>query len=422
MRQFDIPSFYRSATISALKKIRQKEDRYKKDNSPTVIDLGALRFKLARHFGFCFGVENAIEIAYQALAENRGRPVYLLSEMIHNPSVNRDLKKYGIRFIQKTDGTPLLPLSDIGRDDVVIVPAFGATVEVMQKLRDKGANLKIYNTTCPFVERVWNRAQLLGKRGFTVILHGQERHEETRATYSHARLAAPTIIIRDIEEARQLADFICSRRPKEEFFRMFRGRYSEGFDPQQHLQRIGVVNQTTMLVAETEAISNYLRSTIVSLYGQDDMAYHFADTRDTLCYATTENQTATAALIASGGDAAIIVGGYNSSNTSHLVELFGETEIPSYHIKDADEIIDLNNIQHLDFVTGKIVTSHQWLPAAPLQKRVEILIAAGASCPDALVEQVIEKIAAFYGVAEQLQTVLEKYNSGKHNGEHKEGV
>ena len=338
-RQFDIPLFYRAKIISRLKKIRKERDHYKKDLSPAVLELGPLKFKIARHFGFCFGVENAIEIAYRALQENPGRRIFLLSEMIHNSRVNADLKERGIEFIQKSDGTRLIPLEQLQSDDIVIIPAFGTTVELLKEIENKGIETKHYNTTCPFVERVWNKAYQLGSSGYTVIIHGHDKHEETRATFSHARLAGPTLIIRDMAEAQLLAAFIRKEKSSDDFYKHFTERYSEGFCPEKDLCKIGLVNQTTMLAAETQGIGNFLRSVIQEVYPKDESKKHFAETRDTLCYATTENQEATRSLLASGGDLAVVVGGYNSSNTSHLVELLEMKEkLPVYYIQDAKEM------------------------------------------------------------------------------------
>ena len=258
-RAFNIPIIYRSQIISKIKSVRQKNDHYKKDLSPTILNLGALTIKLARHFGFCYGVENAIELAYRALNENPDKRVFLLSEMIHNPKVNADLQSCGIRFIQKTDGTRLIDLDILRSDDIVIIPAFGCTKELLAIIESKGIQTKKYDTTCPFVERVWNRSQQLAKQGYTIIIHGYEKHEETRATFSRTVQHAPTLMIRDMEEAKLLADFLSEKRPAADFYKCFRDRYSPNFQPQLHLEKIGVINQTTMLASETQAISHYLR-------------------------------------------------------------------------------------------------------------------------------------------------------------------
>ncbi|MCB1170101.1 MAG: 4-hydroxy-3-methylbut-2-enyl diphosphate reductase, partial [Leptospiraceae bacterium] len=332
-REFEIPLFYRSEIISTIKKARKESDRYRKDLSPSSVNLGDIEIRIARHFGFCFGVENAIEIAYRALDENPNKRIFLLSEMIHNPHVNEDLISRGIRFLMRTDGTSLIPFSELKPEDIVIVPAFGTTVEMFKDLESRGIETKTYNTTCPFVEKVWNRSEQLGQKGYTIVIHGRAKHEETRATFSHARSSAPSIVIQDMAEARELAHFISQKRSAEEFYEHFQGRYSPGFEPTRDFQRIGVVNQTTMLATETHEISEFLKSVMAEHFSTTEPGDRFADTRDTLCYATSENQQALYALLESDGDVAIIVGGYNSSNTSHLVELC-ERQLPTFYVKD----------------------------------------------------------------------------------------
>ena len=410
-REFDIPLFYRSEIISTIKKARKESDRYRKDLSPSSVNLGNIEIRIARHFGFCFGVENAIEIAYRALDENPDKRIFLLSEMIHNPHVNEDLISRGIRFLMRTDGTSLIPFSELKPEDIVIVPAFGTTVEMFKDLESRGIETRTYNTTCPFVEKVWNRSEQLGQKGYTIVIHGRAKHEETRATFSHARSSAPSIVIQDMAEARELADFISEKRSPEEFFDHFQGRYSPGFEPARDLQRIGVVNQTTMLATETHEISEFLKSVMADHFGASEPGERFADTRDTLCYATSENQQALYALLESDGDVAIIVGGYNSSNTSHLVELC-ERQLPTFYVKDEGEIRSLQEIQHLDSHSGKVKLSHDWFPARRRDGKegpIRVLISAGASCPDALVDRVVSHLAGLLGKKDHLQDALEPF-------------
>lgn len=405
-RKFDIPIFYRSNLISTIKNARRVSDHRKQDLTPSVLDLGRLRFKIARLFGFCFGVENAIDIAYRALEENPTKRVFLLSEMIHNPHVNSDLRGRGVRFILSPDGEQLVPFGELNPDDIVIVPAFGTTVELFQKLHALGINPARYNATCPFVEKVWKRAEELGKKGYTVIIHGKHYHEETRATFSHASLFAPSLVIRDMNEAALLVKYIRKESSVEQFQNDFAGRYSNGFDPSHDLERIGVVNQTTMLAPETQAISSYLKDGMRNLYGERNLAAYFADTRDTLCYATSENQDAVQGLVDAGGDVALVVGGYNSSNTSHLVKLC-EKRVRTFYIKDADEILSINSIRHLSTASQEVIVTQNWLP---LEKNpIDILLTAGASCPDALVEAVIRRIASIFNVELQLLETLKTY-------------
>jgi 4-hydroxy-3-methylbut-2-en-1-yl diphosphate reductase len=297
-----------------------------------VLDFGPVRFIIPRHFGFCYGVENAIEIAYRALEEHPEKAaqqrIFLLSEMIHNPHVNDDLRARGIRFLRTTTGEQLIPFDELGPEDVVIIPAFGTTREITEALARRGVSTEAYNTTCPFVEKVWKRSEQIGKKDYTIVVHGKRFHEETRATFSHARANAPVVVVRDLAEAEKLARVIRGEEDAAYFFREFDDRYSEGFDPERDLRSIGVVNQTTMLASETQAIADLMKEAVRARYGSDDLQRHFADTSDTLCYATKENQDATYAVIEHGADMAIVVGGFNSSNTSHLVELCGD-EMPT---------------------------------------------------------------------------------------------
>ncbi|MEM7039990.1 MAG: 4-hydroxy-3-methylbut-2-enyl diphosphate reductase, partial [Bacteroidota bacterium] len=365
-----------------------------------------VRFFIARHFGFCYGVENAIEISYKALDENPDKRIFLLSEMIHNPAVNDDLQARGIRFILDTSGKQLTPWEEVQQDDVVIIPAFGTTLEIKDRLANMGIETRTYDTTCPFVVKVWNRAGKLGKDDFSVVVHGKHRHEETRATFSHSKENAPTVVVRDMEETRQLARIISGELPTSAFFEIFEGKYSEGFDPERDLRRLGVVNQTTMLASETQGIADFLKQTMLEKYGEASYKDHFADTRDTLCYATNDNQRATYGLLEKEADLAIIVGGYNSSNTSHIVELC-EDKYPSYFISGADEIQSREEIHHFDFHNKQHLHTQDFLAArtsdaAPLR----IILTSGASCPDALLDRVMQKLLGYFPDAKPVESVI----------------
>ncbi len=402
-RTFDIPVYYRSPIISTVKNRRKLTDPRRKDLSPSLLDFGPVRFKIARHFGFCFGVENAIEIAYRTLNAYPDRRVFLLSEMIHNPHVNQDLQERGIRFIMTPSGEQLVPWEELADDDVVIVPAFGTTLEIQAILSERGIDPYSYDTTCPFVEKVWNRTAVLGEKDCTIVIHGKRNHEETRATFSHSRDNAPTVIVQNMEETERLAAIIMGREPAERFADWFGQQSSPGFDPRIHLEKIGVVNQTTMLASETQAIADRLREAMIERYSGAEITAHFADTRDTLCYATNENQSATVALIESGGDFALVIGGYNSSNTSHLVELCQE-RMQTYFIKDAGEIESREAINHFDLHDRSLRHTEGWLPE--LDRPVEIILTSGASCPDALVDEVIQKIVSFFPEAIPIDEAL----------------
>ncbi len=407
MKKFVVPNIYKSDIISAIKTKRKEEDKLKKDFSPTLLDLGTVQIYLARHFGFCYGVENAIEIAFNTIDENPGKRIFLLSEMIHNPQVNADLKDRGIVFLQDTYGKQIIPFEEITGDDIVLIPAFGTTLDIEEKLRNKGIAVEKYNTTCPFVEKVWNRSQQVAIKGYSIIIHGKPKHEETRATFSHAASFAPSVIVNDMKEAELLAMYITGKKSSAEFEVDFKGRYSPGFNVETDLQRVGVVNQTTQLASETQAISDYIKQTIISYYNLTEVTIseRFADTRDTLCYATNDNQTAVAKMLETPSDIAIVIGGYNSSNTSHLVELC-EKKLPAYFINSANDIINQYTINTCNWRTKEVTTIENFIPGI---NPVKILITSGASCPDILVEEVIDKIAALYSVTETLEKVKEQW-------------
>ncbi|HXL56141.1 MAG TPA: 4-hydroxy-3-methylbut-2-enyl diphosphate reductase [Chitinophagaceae bacterium] len=407
MKQFNVPNIYRSSLISAVKNKRRQQDKLKKDFSPTLLDFGAVQIFLARHFGFCYGVENAIEIAFKTIEENKEKRIFLLSEMIHNPQVNADLTNRGVQFLQDTYGKQIVPFDELTNNDIVIIPAFGTTLEIENLLKEKGIQIEKYNTTCPFVEKVWNRSEQIAQKGYSIIVHGKPKHEETRATFSHASLHTATVVVSDMKETIEFAKYITGGKPPEQFYTEFKGRHSQGFDVTKDLQRIGVVNQTTQLASDTQAIAEYLKSVMIKHYNLDEstIGERFADTRDTLCYATNDNQTAVTGMLETEADLAIVVGGYNSSNTSHLVELC-EEKLPTYFINSADKIISDKDILHCNWRTKEEKITSDYLPA---KQPVRILITSGASCPDAVVEEVIEKLVSFYKAENKLQTITEYF-------------
>lgn len=389
MKKFNIPSQYKSSIIAEIKEKRKESDRMKKDFSPSTLQFDKVDFVLARHFGFCFGVENAVEKVYSILNNHPDKNIYLLSQMIHNPTVNDDLLDRGVQFIMDTKGKQNIPWGDITNDDIVIIPAFGTTLEIEKILQEKNIDVENYDTTCPFVEKVWNRSEKLGQDDYTIIIHGKATHEETRATFSHSSSKGKTIIVKNIEESKMLAQFIDKRLPKEKFYEFFEGKFSEGFDPDEDLDRVGVVNQTTMLASDTHEISQYFKEKMTDIYGESDLKLHFADTRDTLCYATNDNQKATLELMKEAGDFAIVVGGYNSSNTIHLVELL-EQKFNTFFVQNAQRIESKSCINHFDIHKNVELTSDF---VSNLDKeKLKIIITCGASCPDSVLNQVIEKI------------------------------
>jgi 4-hydroxy-3-methylbut-2-enyl diphosphate reductase len=264
-----------------------------------------------------------------------------------------------------------------------------------------------YNTTCPFVEKVWNRSEKLGSDDHTIIIHGKHNHEETRATFSHSRENAPALILKNIEEAQFLGDIILGKRTIDSFYEHFKGKYSEGFHPEQHLTKIGVVNQTTMLATETQEITDYLRDIMIQKFGNENIKNHIADTRDTLCYATNDNQSATNGLLEKEADFAIVVGGYNSSNTTHLVELL-EQKFTTYFIKDKEELLSNQKINSFNIHTHELESMDFNLNSI---EPLTIIVTSGASCPDAIVDGVIQKILDYKKVSIPVQSVIDKFLS-----------
>jgi 4-hydroxy-3-methylbut-2-enyl diphosphate reductase len=405
MKTFNVPEFYRSPIITKVKQFRKIQDPRKKSNLPSVINYGSIKYYIARHFGFCYGVENAIEIAFKALNENPGKNIFLLSQMIHNPDVNADLTNQGVKFLQDTHGNQLIPFDILNPDDVVMIPAFGAPLQLIELLEKKGIKTEKYNTTCPFVERVWKKSEQIGKTKHTIVIHGKYNHEETRSTFSRSEKdSEAVVVIRDIEEAKLLADYLHGKKTQSEFEKEFNGKFSEGFNIDKHFLKIGVINQTTMLATETEEITNYLREQMIIKFGAETIKDHFADTHDTLCYATNENQDATYGLLETDADLAIVVGGYNSSNTSHLVELC-ERKFKTYFISSASEIISSNEIKHYDYPNKITLISSSFLPDKP---ELKIIITSGASCPDSALDAVIHKINSLRDVKVSNEKALEK--------------
>ena len=404
MKQFNVPIIYRSPLIAAVKNKRRAADKMKKDFTPTLLNFGNLHIFVARHFGFCYGVENAIDIAFKTIEENEGKRIFLLSEMIHNPQVNDDLLNRGVQFLQDTHGKQIIPFETLTKDDVVIIPAFGTTLAIEEKLNAIGIQTAKYNTTCPFVEKVWNRSEQIAKKNYTVVVHGKPTHEETRATFSHAAVNTPTVVVNDMKEAIVLGKYISGEKNADEFYTEFAHRFSESFDASKHFERIGVVNQTTMLASDTQAIADYLKQVMIDTYQltENNVEERFAETRDTLCYATNDNQSAVYGLLETAADFAIVVGGYNSSNTSHLVELC-EEKLPTYYIDSPDKIISAKEIIHFNFYTKQELTTLDFLPKS---SPVKILITSGASCPDAIVENVIRKLLDLTAAEKSLEEML----------------
>jgi len=402
MKTFEIPEFYRSPLITKIKSFQKVNDPRKRDMSPTYVDFGPVGFYIARHFGFCYGVENAIEISFKAVNENPGKRIFLLSQMIHNPDVNKDLTDNGVQFLQDTNGKQLISFNELTPADVVIIPAFGTTLQIEELLKQKNIEVQKYNTTCPFVERVWKKSEQIGKENYTIIIHGKYTHEETRATFSRSAQSAPAVVVKDLTEAKKLSDYITGKKDATLFYEEFKGKHSANFDVTKHLQQVGVINQTTMLATETQEIAEHFKQVMIAKYGEENTKQHFADTRDTLCYATNENQDATYGLLKTDADLAVVVGGYNSSNTSHLVELL-EQKFPTYFISSEKEIESNSLIHHFDYPHQKKVSTENFIPK---KDKVKIILTSGASCPDATVERILNQLLSCFKNAHTKEEAL----------------
>jgi len=405
-KSFEIPKMYRSPIIRKVKEANKVTDPRKKDLEPTELDFGPLKVLIPRHFGFCYGVENAIDIAYRTVEENPDKDIYLLSEMIHNPTVNEDLLDKGVKFLFDTDGTERIPIDSLSSDDIVIVPAFGTTLDIQEKLQKQGIDPYQYNTTCPFVEKVWKRGSQLGKKGYSLVVHGKHEHEETRATFSHSSDHSNTVVVLNPDEARILAEIMTEDRPIEDFETYFGHKSTPGFNPREDLEFFGVINQTTMLATETQEVMDILKEAAKERFGEENIQNHFADTSDTLCYATNENQSASYALADADPDIAIVVGGYNSSNTMHLVEIL-EDYCPTFHVRDANEFDSPEAILHFDQWEKKMKETKNWLPDT--DRPLRIALTSGASCPDILVDEVLLKLLSFFDDTRDIDEVIEPF-------------
>ncbi len=398
-------SLYQSQLCAAIKALARRHERTA--TAPLTLDFGAVRYIIPSHFGFCLGVKNAIERAYETLAENPGKRVFMLSELIHNPFVNEDLLRRGLRYLQTDKGVPYTldgqpaspPLwATLTSADIVIIPAFGATDQDKRRLVRRGIAVFPYDATCMLVEKVWKAARGYGREGYTVVIHGKHEHEETKATFSNTRRYAPAVIVRNLEEARLLGDVIASDDPavRASFYDRFAGRYTPGFDVAVHLDRVAVVNQTTLLMNETLGIIEHLRGVFRARFG-DDGRVGGSGRRDTLCYATQVNQDALSRALAEPLDAAFVIGGKNSSNTYQLFRLCEESlGERAFFIQSEANIGSRAAVDHYVYIgggTGRTESRALW-DDAPGVKRV--LITGGASCPDGIIQHVITRINSFF--------------------------
>lgn len=356
-----------------------------RDNHYT-LKRGNVTIRLAQAFGFCWGVERAVAMAYEARQHFPTERIWITNEIIHNPSVNQHLLDRDVQFIPVIKGEK--DFSVVDRGDVVILPAFGASVQEMQILNDKGC--KIVDTTCPWVSKVWNTVEKHKKKVYTSIIHGKYSHEETVATSS---FADKYLVVLNLQQAEYVCDYILNGGNREEFLSKFSKACSIGFDPDTDLERVGIANQTTMLKSETEEIGKLFERTMMRKYGPDTLTDHF-QSFNTICDATQERQDAMLGLVEERLDLMLVIGGFNSSNTTHLQEISIERNIPSYHIDCAERILPENRIEHKPLGEDLIITEG-WLP----EGEIVVGVTSGASTPDKVVEDTIERIFEMKAVA-----------------------
>ena len=358
-----------------------------------LVSAGGLTIKLAKEFGFCYGVERAIDLAYAARKAYPDKPIYILGEIIHNPEVNDQIRNMGIKFLSGKEKNA--DIEDIKAGDIVIIPAFGTETATMDKLRAKGC--QFVDTTCGDVMSVWKRVRQYANESVTSIIHGKAWHEETKATSSRATANGNGhyLVVFTLAETDYVCNYILQGGNKHEFLEKFKGAYSPGFDPDIHLQAIGVANQTTMLRGETEEVQRRLRNAMTEKYGAAEADKHFRFF-DTICGATQDRQDALEKLLREPMHLLLVIGGYNSSNTSHLAEM-GEAKLPTYFIKNAAKMVSDKVIQHYNQHLHKEVETQDWLPTGD----ITVGITAGASCPNNLIEDTIHRLFALRGISVQ---------------------
>src|SRR5437763_1116747 len=357
------------------------------------LEAGGLKVRLAKEFGFCYGVERAIDLAYAARKVLPNQPIYILGEIIHNPEVNDQIRDMDIKFLSGKEKNA--DIDDLKKDDVVIIPAFGTEIAVMEKLKARGC--QFVDTTCGDVMSVWKRVRQYANDSVTSIIHGKSWHEETKATSSRATASGRGhyLVVFTLAETDYVCDYIINGGSKTEFLEKFKGAFSPGFDPDIHLKAIGVANQTTMLRGETEEVQRRLRAAMEKKYGSAELEKHFG-LFETICGATQDRQDALEKLLAQPLDLLLVVGGYNSSNTSHLAEM-GEAKLPTYFIKNAAKMVSDKLIQHYDQHKHQEIETQNWLPAG----QVTVGITAGASCPNNLIDDAIRSLFDLRGISVQ---------------------
>jgi 4-hydroxy-3-methylbut-2-enyl diphosphate reductase len=379
--QAQVLSHYRSSLVERIRA------------SGHVLSAGDLTIKLAKEFGFCYGVERAIDLAYAARKVFPGQPIYILGEIIHNPEVNDQIRAMGIKFLSGKEKDA--DIDDLKKDDIVIIPAFGTEVSMRQQLEAKGC--RFVDTTCGDVMSVWKRVRQYSKDKVTSIIHGKAWHEETKATSSQAMAngGGHYLVVFTLAETDYVCSYLLNGGDKAAFLEKFKGAYSDGFDPDVHLQAIGVANQTTMLRGETEEVQRRLRRAMMQKYGEGEIDRHFRFF-DTICGATQDRQDALEKLLQEPIDLLLVIGGYNSSNTSHLAEM-GEAKLPTYFIKNAAKMMSDKLILHYDQHKHEEVETDNWLSPG----KVTVGITAGASCPNNLIEDAIRRLFELRGISVQ---------------------
>ena len=352
---------------------------------------GDLTFRLASEFGFCYGVDRAVDYAYETRTRFPERSLFITGEIIHNPHVNQRLREMGIRFLDG-EGAAANAWNALDAGDVVILPAFGVTVEQMSALRRKGCTL--VDTTCGSVLNVWKNVERYARDGFTSLIHGKYNHEETRATASRTSLheGGKYLVVRDLEQTAMVTEFIRQGGDTREFLDHFLPACSEGFDPHVDLVRVGLANQTTMLSSESLHVAEQIRLAMIDRYGEQELAEHFRSF-DTICSATQDRQDAVLRLLQEDLSLMLVIGGYNSSNTNHLAEMAAH-KVPTFHIEDAECLLDAESIRHKPVREKTPVLGRGWLPSG----KAVIGITAGASTPNNRIGEVVERVLEFRGV------------------------
>jgi 4-hydroxy-3-methylbut-2-enyl diphosphate reductase len=376
--ELELKNVYESELIAALR------------NSGNVLTRNGVTVRLAQAFGFCWGVDRAVSMAYETRRHFPERKIWITNEIIHNPLVNKHLREMDIQFIE-TDALGQKNLNLIGEGDVVILPAFGASVKEMALIEDR--RCEIVDTTCPWVSRVWGRVMKYEQGDFTAVIHGKPNHEETVATSSRAK---NYLIVRNLDEAQWVSDYILKGGRKDDFQARFSSAISPGFDPEEHLMRIGVANQTTMLKGETEQIGRLFQDTMLKKYGPTKLDEHFLSPGDTICDATQERQDAMLDLVGEKLDLILVIGGFNSSNTGHLQEIAEHKGLRSYHIDGPDCLGPGNRIKYKPLTVNPrqtldvdgLMAQENFLPAGELV----VGVTAGASTPDQVVAEVLERL------------------------------